>query len=66
MEHLALQRELEFARGAIKALQRQLEEQTKNSRDEIDSLVENQQSLLREREDQMTKFKEKEITLENR
>ncbi|KAL7063153.1 hypothetical protein AAHC03_0790 [Spirometra sp. Aus1] len=66
LEHLAIQRELEFARGAIKALQRQLEEQTKNSRDEIESLIENQQSLILESQAQLAKFKEKEITMENR
>ncbi|VDL89865.1 unnamed protein product [Schistocephalus solidus] len=66
LEHMALQRELEFARGAIKSLQRQLEEQAKNSRDEIESLIENQQSLILESKAQLAKFKETEITMENR
>lgn len=48
IEHEAVLRELEMSKSSLRALQTQLEEQTRNAREQIDSLMEDRKAIQEE------------------
>ncbi|TNN12653.1 Coiled-coil domain-containing protein isoform 2 [Schistosoma japonicum] len=58
-EHEFVLRELEMSKSSLRALQTQLEEQTRNSREQIDSLMEDRKTIQEEMNSLRKRYEEK-------
>ncbi|CAH8513845.1 unnamed protein product [Schistosoma rodhaini] len=59
IEHEAVLRELEMSKSSLRALQTQLEEQTRNAREQIDSLMEDRKAIQEEMNGLRKRYEEK-------